>query len=272
MSSRTYKIVLSLLLCISAIGLTWLAVPRVKTYLKGAKIAREKAARVERKLSESNAVVAKVEARKNFDETAGATTIDLGSHINASLNSSFVPRNAEGNNLAELEEGTKTLAGVPFHIRGSIQLSGRDLRLYSKASFPLEVTNIQVSASCYKLHILHGSYFVKNLGMRIAKLVLHYENGATEVIPIISGQHVLDWWAPNYETGVREDWRAVSATGSELAWVGSNAYIRKRQPHLSLRLFKSTFGNPRPDLKIATIDYVSMDTYSAPFLLGLTVE
>lgn len=54
--------------------------------------------------------------------------------------------------------------------------------------------------------------------------------------------------------------------------MGSNAYIKRRQPHLSLRLFKSTFRNPRPDLEIATIDYVSTDTAAAPFLLGLTVE
>lgn len=272
MNSRIYKVVLTLLLAITVSGLTWLAVPRVKRYLKEAKIAREKAAKVELRMQESNAVVAKVAARQNFDETLGGTTIDLSAYATSSLNGSFVPKNVEDNNLAELGEGTKTLSGVPFDIRGSIQLTGRDLRLYSKASFPHAITNIRVSKTCDKLHILHGSYFVKKLGVTIAKLIVRYANGTTEEIPIITGEHVLDWWAPNYETGVREDWRNVTAAGSELAWVGSNAYIKKRQPHLSLRLFKSTFRNPQPDFEIASIDYVSTDTSAAPFLLGLTVE
>ncbi|MDB6024730.1 MAG: hypothetical protein JWM68_953 [Verrucomicrobiales bacterium] len=272
MSRRTYKIALYAFLAIALVNSSWLAFVKFNRWREKTRITAAKESFAKRRASESNAVSAKVEARQKLDETLNAKRIDLSDYINAPLTASFAPKQAKANNLSELNEGVQTLAGVPFDIKGTIQLSGRDLRIYSNTNFPLSAKGIAVSNVCTKLHILHGSYFVKKLGITIARLELHYSDGTTEALPIVSGEHVLDWWAPNYQTGVKEEWQNVSAEGSELAWVGSNDYIKRRQSHLSLRLFKSTFINPRPSLTIETIDYISADTAAAPFLLGLTVE
>jgi hypothetical protein len=39
-----------------------------------------------------------------------------------------------------------------------------------------------------------------------------------------------------------------------------------------LRLFKRTYDNPKPDLTIQTLDFVSTRAESAPFLVALTLE
>ena len=38
------------------------------------------------------------------------------------------------------------------------------------------------------------------------------------------------------------------------------------------RLFMATFENPRPEVEVTHIEYVSGDTVAAPFLVGMTVE
>jgi len=35
---------------------------------------------------------------------------------------------------------------------------------------------------------------------------------------------------------------------------------------------KITFANPRPELEISTVDFISTETITGPFLVGLTVE
>jgi hypothetical protein len=62
------------------------------------------------------------------------------------------------------------------------------------------------------------------------------------------------------------------APGTERAWTGSNPYVRKFQPEFSLILYKTTFDNPQPEVKIATVDFVSTETIACPFFVGLTVE
>jgi hypothetical protein len=74
-----------------------------------------------------------------------------------------------------------------------------------------------------------------------------------------------------FKTGIPEN-LFLMEPGTELAWTGSNPYIRKWQPELSLVLFKTTFDNPQPELKVSSVDYVSMETITSPFLVGLTVD
>jgi hypothetical protein len=88
---------------------------------------------------------------------------------------------------------------------------------------------------------------------------------------VVAGKHLFDWWAPLFTTGV--DPRFLqTAPGTERAWTGSNPYIKANQSDESLVLYKSTFDNPRPDVTLASLDYVSTMTEAAPFLVGLTVE
>jgi hypothetical protein len=59
-----------------------------------------------------------------------------------------------------------------------------------------------------------------------------------------------------------------------LTWTGTNPALAKYsgpKPR-ALRIYKTTFENPQPEVVIATIDYVSTMQNSSPFLIGLTIE
>ncbi len=217
---------------------------------------------------------ARIAARQLTIETSHAVPIDLSPRINAALTDSlFAISENNGNHLAQFPAGLHTFGGVPFDVRGKIQLLGRGL-LDSGGKFPVQARNIAIAQKCQQIHLLHGVSFINEatLHATIARLVLHYADGSQAEIPINAGQHVLDWWGPIYTTQAPMEDRTTSDPGTELAWTGSNPWIRKTQPEDSLRIYKSTFANPQPDLEISTIDYVSTLTQAAPFLLGLTLE
>lgn len=260
--------VLSILLLAICGRIIWTKVHHNNSWEKRAARWRAKNWPAERKLTAE-----KVKARQAIDETHGAVSIDLEPYINAKLTEA--PLCWKGNNadnLAELPAGKNIYAGVPFDVEGSIQLMGGWLKHYGK-SFPTEVDSIPIHRQCAKIHLLHGDSYVdpqKN-GAIVAKLVVHYEDGSTREINMVSGQQVFDWWQPTFTTGIPVSWR-TPAPDTELAWIGSNPYLREGQPDLSLCLYRSSFQNPRPEVAISIVDYVSTEAMTCPFLVGLTVE
>ncbi len=225
--------------------------------------------------AETELTIQKVKQRQDVDETHNATTIDLKTFITARLTESpFNKRGKTGNNLAELPAGTNIYGGVPFDVEGSIQLMGKWLQTYEK-QYPLSVNSIPIHRKCAKIHVLHGACFVetKSFGTTVAKLVLHYENGSSKTIDMITGQQVFEWWGATYQTGVPASWWQ-RAPNTELAWVGTNDWMRINHSLDEVRvcLYRSSFDNPQPDVPISTMDYVSTMTMTCPFMVGLTVE
>ena len=259
--------------------------------------------------AEKKLTAEKVKARQAVDKTHGAVTIDLKPYINAKLTEA--PMCWKGNNansLAELPAGKNIYAGVPFDVEGSIQLMGGYLQHYGK-KYPTEVDSIPIHRQCAKIHLLHaaGEVRAEHLGVTIdlakidmakladilsgkagpldaymaalktgtnatlAKLVIHYEDGSTREIDMVAGRQVFGWWWPTFMTGVPEFIR-MPAPDTELAWVGSNPWLRQWLPDLSLCLFRTSFENPQPGVAISTVDYVSTVTIACPFLVALTVE
>jgi hypothetical protein len=213
----------------------------------------------------------RLRARRSVSETTNPIQIDLKPRVNASLLASVDGHGGvQENNLAELPAGVHTFGGVPFDVEGRIQLLGRDL-IESGKRFPVQVKRISVSRRCARIHLLHGASAVRTLDKEIARLVLHYKDGSQAEIGIVAGQEVLDWWGPIYNTDAGEE-RHTTSPGTELAWAGSNPWIKKQAPEFSLRLYRSTFANPRPNLEISSLDYVSALSDAAPFLVGLTLE
>jgi hypothetical protein len=232
--------------------------------------------------AERTAVQRAIQIQKPAPSLFLGKTIDLGAFTNTTLFDeigSSDPVNAlrgqSGNNLAELPAGTHLFGGVPFDVRGKVQLMGRGF-LQSGRAFPSRAQGIRIGHSCSRFLILHGAAFIpsdeEGSPVKIAALILHYSNGTSKEIEIFSGKHVLDWWGPIMKTEVPATLRETTAPGTELAWVGGNPFIRLSHPEWSLRLYKSSFDNPQPELEVVSIDYVSMLTQAAPFLLGLSVE
>jgi len=222
---------------------------------------------------ERAATLAGLQSRQQPAAGVHETTVDLTAWVNESLTADTMAGNsarAKGNNLANLPAGVHVFAGVPFDIAGRVQLFGRD-QAGSRKWFPARIRNIAIGARCDRLQLLHGACDVSGHGQPVAWLVLHYADGSTAEIPIIAGEHLLDWWGPIYQTENGEE-PNPTAPGTELAWAGSNASIKKRSPDFSLRLYRSAFANPHPELAIKTIDYLSALTQAAPFMVGLTLE
>jgi hypothetical protein len=221
--------------------------------------------------AERAATLAQLKARQQTDAGGHETMIDLKPWLNMALDTDTGGLlRMKGNNLASCPGGVHIFAGVPFEVAGRAQLFGRDMTAIAKL-FPARIRNIVIGARCDRLHLLHGACDVSTQGQAVARLVLHYADDSMAEIPIIAGEHLQDWWGPIYNTDSGAG-RYTTDPGTELAWAGSNPAIHKHAPDFSLRLYRSTFANPHPELEIKTIDYVSTLTQSAPFMVGLTLE
>jgi len=186
---------------------------------------------------------------------AKTNLVDLSPFYNASLNG-----NSHGdvpdNNLAALPTGIQTLAGTEFDIRGLIQAS------QFLPAYPALVTNIPVGQVCQRLHFLHAAFraFKVPDGTQIGRYVVHYVNGQQREIPLVIGQDLADWWEQANEQG----------KPFVVAWTGTNA--KSQSLNRRIRLFKTTWPNPRLDVAVQSIDFEAMDKEAMPFLVAITVE
>jgi hypothetical protein len=205
--------------------------------------------------------------------TAGAEEkiryLDLGSAANRKLLDNL-GSGAEGNSLSQLPMGEQTLGGVRFQVGpGLIQLGSQFFD-----SFPEKVEGIAVNQKLARLHILHATCmgggtnkqgspgFVKD-GTLIGQYIVHYDDGSSEGVPIIYGEDVRDWW---YIDGEPEPSRG------KVVWKGDNDYATSIGDHL--RLYVSTWANPKPDKTVTKIDYTARksETPAAPFCISMSVQ
>jgi hypothetical protein len=182
--------------------------------------------------------------------------VDLTDFYNAPLTEHWHP-GGPGNNLACLPRGILVFSEVPFEVRGLIQLSGRAIHA-AGGDFPRQVSGIKVGQKGRLLHFLHATAWRDKSGTRLGRYVLHYAGGQTQVLPIVYGEDLRDWYLES--DSANELKRATTV------WTGVNA------ARVQVRLFKSTRENPLPELAIETIDFVSEMANAAPFLIALTVE
>ena len=192
--------------------------------------------------------------------------ISLERHFTATLQDSLnSPSTLKENNLVEVPVGRTTLGTIPFEIEGVVQLLGRKLIEWGRELYPKAVNEIEIDRQFDRLHLLHGAGGVFDpVDTVIGHVVLHYDDGTKAELPIVRAQHVQDWWG--------EVDQAVSHPGTQLAWAGSNAAIKRFGTGGAIRLYRTTFTNPHPDKTVRSIDYVSAMNQSSPFMIGLTLE
>lgn len=168
------------------------------------------------------------------------------------------------NNLAQLPAGHRIFDGVRFNVAGLIQLAGGDDVAQTNNPYPVSVEGIPVNRICHQLHLLHGMTGDADDQTVAAKLVLHYGDGTTADLDIVRGQQVYGWW-------FKGDGNPPLAGNTKVAWIGENPTAKKHG--FRIWVFKTSFLNPKPGLRVETIDYVSALTPNgAPFLLALTAE
>ena len=169
----------------------------------------------------------------------------------------------KGNNLAKLELGEHNFLNVKFRIdAGYLALSGD-----GDDEKPKKIEGIKVGASALRLHFLHATGygeagFAVSKDATIAEYVVHYADESTAKIPVVYGQDVRDWWAWS---------KPPEVTKGKIAWTGTNEY--SEQNNQKIRLYLTTWDNPKPGVKILKIDYtVGEKTSAAPFCIAITAE
>ena len=192
------------------------------------------------------------------DPQSGPNLIDLGPFFNAALNDELMNGRWPQNSLAGLPAGRHRLGGVDFDVRDALQGS-RDG--WSTVAYPDAVRDIRVNRSFQRLHCLHGTSWQQPDGTKIGAYVLCYIDGKKLELPIVYGQDVRDW-------GDHAD--RQEATRATVAWTGQNSAASGLD--VSPRLYQRTWDNPRPDVEVQSIDFLSTMTECAPFLIALTVE
>lgn len=197
------------------------------------------------------------------DPAATSNQIDLSGHMNVPVAGPWPMRGSLDNTLRELPLGLQDFAGTRFDIRGIILLNSREIMPLAP-TFPQAVTGIQIQQDCRKIHFLQAStYAYQSLPpqLLVARLVMHYADGATESVGLRLNEETADWWrGPNASPPAR----------ARVAWVGLNSASELTERNILL--YKYTWENPRPGKTVASIDLVSALDTPALFVVGITTE
>lgn len=198
------------------------------------------------------------------------TTLSLASVANQKLTDD--QHGFKGNNLAKLELGRHDFAGVPFQIDpGFVSLDNVDQKPRGPEGAPdpkpQSVTGVKVGGAVTKLHFLHGTGYGE-AGASVAKdatiaeYIVHYTDKSVASVPIVYGQDVRDWWA----------WgKPPEVTKGKIAWTGTNAMSERQNQ--KIRLYLTTWENPKPGVAIESIDYkIREGTAAEPFCVAITAE
>jgi hypothetical protein len=195
-------------------------------------------------------------------------SIDLQPYANQKRGDSFGV-DAE-NNLGKLPGGDQTFGGVKVKVEpGIIQLGSSVLE-----TMPAKVEGIKVDSKCSKIHILHATqfgggpnkegspWFVKD-GTPIGEYVVTFEDKSSLTVPIVYGKDVRDWF---YAEGEAETER------SKVVWTEENTF--SVSVGAKIRLYLTTWDNPKPEKKVVSIDYLGKkeETVAAPFCVAISLE
>ena len=179
----------------------------------------------------------------------------LTPYYNAGLGENWMnPRDRTGH-LGELPKGRQRLAGTEFDIRGLIQVEQRCRK------HPARVEGMVVCQQCRRLHFLHAACNAALLedGLEIGHYTVHLSDGSQFNIPLVLGQELVDWYIQRRKT-----------EAYVTAWEGENPHSRELGK--KIRLFKTSWENPRPEAEVRTVDFMAAHPGPSPFLVALTAE
>jgi hypothetical protein len=219
------------------------------------------------------------------DSAAGPLQINLDRYYTGILDALFYPSWTDmeyDDDLSSLPTGLQRFGGVLFDVRGVIWLRSElqnpaDTTFRATChDFPERVEGIAIGRKFQKLHVLHAATtYDPRLGSRpqansgnplraVGAYVLHYADGTRHEHEIQYGRDLRNWW-----WGGRGD-DAAEAERAKVAWVGTNGPSSRYDA--KIRLFLSTFENPRPNEEVVSVDFISKQTPFAPFLVAMTIE
>jgi len=186
-----------------------------------------------------------------------ARMLDLSGQYNALLFHLSQVDHA-GKLLVTYPEGMQRIGGIDFDVRGLIHLNARQFPV----AFPEKVENIPVDRKCASIHFLHGATFTAPNGTKVGSFILHFADGRRTEIPLIYVNDVRARWFDHTPESDLETPKPAWTTPPDK--VGTSGK--------SLRLYETTWKNNHQDAEVASVDFISAMTESAPFLLAITAE
>jgi WD40 repeat protein len=192
------------------------------------------------------------------DPDATPSQIDLSLYYNRRLGNGGMDLNAY-NDLSDLPVGLHRFGGTLFDVRGIVGCAGL---CPSGRALPAQVRSIRIDSRCRLIHCLQATAFETQTGVRVGTYVLHYADGQSEELPLDYGKDLRNWWTVPGESS--------ETPNASVVWTGDTPLAVSNGQ--TIRLWKRTYENPRPDLEITHLDFVSAMAFPAPFVVAITVE
>jgi hypothetical protein len=162
------------------------------------------------------------------------------------------------NDLKSLPMSRTKFGDVTFEVgSGILQLDS------SKSRKPNKIEGIKVGRTAKRLHFLQGTRGYTSVDTIVAKYVIHYDNGTTVDASVAYDRDVTNWWHyPNDKALIKKP----------AAWEGEHA--SSSGAAATIKLYYMTWENPKPAMKTATVDFMSLDTgvTLSPFCVAITSE
>ncbi|MFA7308163.1 MAG: beta-galactosidase trimerization domain-containing protein, partial [Hyphomicrobium sp.] len=179
--------------------------------------------------------------------------VDLRKYANMGFEDD-VPHDGKGgwtdqgkaNDMCYIPTGKQTFYGVPYDIIDPAKNNGRSaviLKGGDSISFPQEVRGITVEKKAAALFFLHGAGWVRKAPL--FEYRINYEDSSSKTLQILPGKGAADWWKPRDES--------ITDPACRIAWIGNNLSSE-------VGLYTYKWENPKPDLKIKSIDIISYGT------------
>jgi len=158
-----------------------------------------------------------------------------------------------------LPSGLHVFNNVPLQIDGVMYLWGSG----GGGDFPQEIRDIPMYEMFETLYIYHGSYYGSPPGTPVCDVVFRYVDDTVVTNRLLYGTDILDWYAPGGN-------RVKGPTGpnSKLAWIGQmearNGGVQQ------LRLCMTAIENPKPTVKVWSIDLYSCKNRTVLYIMAMT--
>lgn len=161
----------------------------------------------------------------------------------------------QGNNdMRMMVTGRQEFLGVPMEIIDPATNNGKSCIVLagpSREYFPEKVEGIAVGQKLSRLFFLHSLAW--SSGKKVGEYRIHYADQTTEIVDIVDGQNIGDWWFPG------------DLSQAYIAYFAENPVGR------GVGLWLFAWENPKPDVAIVSIDFVSTGA-SVPALVAISGE
>lgn len=164
------------------------------------------------------------------------------------------------NDLRMLNPGRHVWLGVPFQLDGNKNTDRSVLTLYGMTcpTGPKEAT-VRIDRSKVRaIFFANLANWAITRGVRIAEYVVNYSDGQQEILPVVIGENIFNWWSGHQEN---EYGRTVGFLHPEPS--------DPKSPYRYVRIW--CWENRRPDQTIDSITLRSTSVGSTVSVLGITV-